>query len=386
MVKDKLETGQWPSGKALNPTLKPFKSVSAALTLKHGLLMFHERTYMPEGLRQKALQELHEGHPGIERLKRLLRQSYWWPGMSSDAETYVKSCTGCCFSEKSRSSKPIPVGSFPVPENPGELYNLDIAGPFHNGQYLVVLIDAMSNYPEILDTKDITSTKIIKWLKQCFNRYGLPAGLITDNGPQFISDDFKAFLKDLDIHHHLTPVYYPQENGRMEVFNRTLKYGVQAAFAERSSWEEGVEKTITSFRHTPAADGKTPAEKFLKRKVRRPGMINLRKPDRRVHSLKLERGYFHVGDQVLVRIPQVRKGLPPFSGPIDVTDVLSFYTFRLADGKVYNARRLKLFKRGKITYYESQEEEYPKNKNHPSPRRSSRSNKGVPPVRYGDWV
>ena len=401
-VKELLEKG-WPKGKKISPVLQPFKSVFADLKVTGGLLKLQKRIFLPERLRLQALQELHQGHPGIERLKRSLRKTYWWPGLSKDTETFVKNCTGCCYSDKSRPGKDIPVGTFPVPKAPGELYNLDITGPFYNGHYLVVLIDAMSNFPEILDTKDITSSKVIKWLKQVFSRTGLPVGIITDNGPQFISDEFKSYLASLDVHHYLTPVYYPQENGRVEVFNRTLKHGIQAATAEGISWEEGVERILMSYRHTPAEDNRTPAEKFLARPVRRPGMVNEKQPYRRIHRLGKVRGHFRVGDLVLVRQSHVPKGLSPYTGPPEeVKEVLSYFTVRLSNGKVYNARRLKLFKRKPIAYYPDLEPEVqqPQEQGKPSlppprgspreqapplpPRKSTRQNFGVPPQRYRD--
>ena len=312
--------------------------------------------------------------------------------MTRDVETFVQSCTGCQYSDKSKSTKPIPVGTFPAPEKPGELYNLDIAGPFHNGHYLVALVDAMSNFPEVLDTKDTTSSKIIKWLMQMWSRNGLPTGLITDNGPQFISDEFEKFLDSLDIHHHTTAVYNPMENGRVEVFNRTLKHGVQAISAEGTAWEEGVNQIITAFRHTPGPDVKTPAEKFFGRSIRRHGMINLEQPYRRINTVQREqkRGHFQVGDQVLIKLPQVHKGLPPFSGPLEVQEVLSFFTFRLNNGKVYNARRLKLYRKRNIEHNWIPEEEQPKPMEPeqqlapPEVRRSSRATRGVPPARYRD--
>ena len=335
--------------------------------------------------------------------------------MSVDAETFVKQCVGCLHSDKSRSTKQIPVGSFPVPDTPGQLYNLDIAGPFFNGHYLVVLIDATSNFPEVLDTKDITSSKIIKWLRTVWSRVGLPAGVITDNGPQFVSTEFEDFLKSLDIHHHCTPVYYPQENGRVEVFNRTIKHGIQAAVAGGTAWEEGVHRLIQSFRHTPGPDDKTPAEKFLGRATRRPGEVNLCAPQRLVLNRSddadpavhyagtdapLKKGLLRVGDQVLVRRPQVLKGQPPFMGPLEVKEVISYFKFLLSDGKVYNARRLKLFRRrtvqtqslDEVSLHGHNNQAEPANGNQeassdaetspPQPRRSERANKGVPPQRY----
>ena len=47
--------------------------------------------------------------------------------------------------------------------------------------------------------------------------------LISDNGGQFISKDFKELLVLLELKHTLTSPNHPQSNGKLERFNRTLK-------------------------------------------------------------------------------------------------------------------------------------------------------------------
>lgn len=44
------------------------------------------------------LEELHQSHPGMSRMKRLARGYIWWPHMDADIENKVKSCTkvGTC--------------------------------------------------------------------------------------------------------------------------------------------------------------------------------------------------------------------------------------------------------------------------------------------------
>ena len=49
------------------------------------------------------------------------------------------------------------------------------------------------------------------------------ANLITDNGSQYISKDFKGFIKDSGLKHIRTSVAYPQSNGKIERFHRTIK-------------------------------------------------------------------------------------------------------------------------------------------------------------------
>jgi putative transposase len=47
--------------------------------------------------------------------------------------------------------------------------------------------------------------------------------IITDNGPQFISRDFKEFIRIAGMTHVRTSPYYPQSNGKIERYHRTIK-------------------------------------------------------------------------------------------------------------------------------------------------------------------
>lgn len=47
--------------------------------------------------------------------------------------------------------------------------------------------------------------------------------IITDNGPQFIAKDFKQFIRISGMTHVRTSPYYPQSNGKMERYHRTIK-------------------------------------------------------------------------------------------------------------------------------------------------------------------
>lgn len=47
--------------------------------------------------------------------------------------------------------------------------------------------------------------------------------IITDNGPQFIAKDFKEFIRLAGMTHVRTSPYYPQSNGKIERWHKTLK-------------------------------------------------------------------------------------------------------------------------------------------------------------------
>ena len=98
-------------------------------------------------------------------------------------------------------------------------------------------VDYTMGWPEVLSRASFKARDIIDWLDaDVFSRYGLLRALVTDNGPQFISQEFWDYLQTNDIHHLRTAVYNPTENGLVERFNRTLKTMVQAGVVEGTWW------------------------------------------------------------------------------------------------------------------------------------------------------
>ncbi len=52
---------------------------------------------------------------------------------------------------------------------------------------------------------------------------GVQPRIITDNGPQFIAKDFREFIRITGMTHVRTSPYYPQSNGKIERYHRTIK-------------------------------------------------------------------------------------------------------------------------------------------------------------------
>ena len=335
-----------------------FNSVRRQLSVDDGILYQEKRLVVPVEARKEILKQAHVGHPGESRMKALLRQTYWWPKMGKAVEDYIRRCEGCQRSTKTKGAvRGREEMRIPFPKKPGEQYGLDIAGPYFNGQYLVALVDYYSNYPEVLSMKDITSRRIIRWLKEIFSKVGLSSAIVTDNGTQFMSREFTEYLKGEDIHHHTTSLYYPQENGCVEVFNKYLKYHIQAFDAEGQKWDQGIQEAVMAYRMNPRRDGRSPAEVYLGRKVRCGVQPNMTKPVRRLaekgtspqavggEEPPVFSGYsvFKVGDRVLTKKPWVPKGQSQWRGPRVVKRVKGTYTFLLDDGTVWNSQNLKRY-------------------------------------------
>ena len=71
---------------------------------------------------------------------------------------------------------------------------MDLQGPYPTGDYLLVLIDYFNRYPIVVQLKTITTETIKRSLDKAFSIFGYPTRITTDNGPQFISDEFKTYI------------------------------------------------------------------------------------------------------------------------------------------------------------------------------------------------
>ena len=80
----------WP-GKPEAMTSDYFR-VKDELSLQFGCLLRGSRVVVPNAGRQKLLQDIHAEHPGITRMKSLMRSYMWWPKMDCDIETWVQNC------------------------------------------------------------------------------------------------------------------------------------------------------------------------------------------------------------------------------------------------------------------------------------------------------
>jgi len=52
---------------------------------------------------------------------------------------------------------------------------------------------------------------------------GVKPRIISDNGPQFVAKEFKQYIRICGMTHVRTAPYYPQSNGKLERYHRTIK-------------------------------------------------------------------------------------------------------------------------------------------------------------------
>jgi putative transposase len=116
---------------------------------------------------------------------------------------------------------------FVQPLQPHEHWHVDvsylnIAGTFY---FLCSILDGCSRFIthwEIREKMEETDVQtIIQRAREAYP--GETPRIITDNGPQFIAKDFKEFIRIAGMTHVKTSPYYPQSNGKIERWHKTLK-------------------------------------------------------------------------------------------------------------------------------------------------------------------
>ncbi|XP_028413774.1 uncharacterized protein K02A2.6-like [Dendronephthya gigantea] len=257
-----IESGDWTKCK-----LSAYACVKNELCMIGRLVLRGNRIVIPQMLRRKVLEAAHEGHQGIVKTKSRLRTKVWWPKMDIDAERVCKSCHGCQV--VSQYNVPEPMKRTEMPTGPWQDVAVDLMGPMPTGEYLLVVVDYYSRYYEVSIMHSTTSEKIIKALNEIFARFGFPYSLKSDNGRQFVSEEFKRFLQQVNIEHRTSPPLWPQANGEVERQNRTLLKALKVAQVEGKDWRKELPQFLLAYRTTPqVTTGKTPAFLMFKRELR----------------------------------------------------------------------------------------------------------------------
>ncbi|XP_058451917.1 uncharacterized protein K02A2.6-like [Malaya genurostris] len=241
--------------------------ISSELCFVGDVLIRGDRIIVPEQLRQRVILLAHEGHAGIKMMKAHLRSNVWWPKMDQQIERFVETCRGCML--VSAPNPPEPMVRKEFPSRPWEQIAIDFLGPLPDGDYLLVCVDYYSRYLEVVEMRDITTSSTIDQLLIIFSRYGIPNYFQADNGPQFVSDEFRNFCEEQGIHLDSTIPYWPQMNGEVERQNRSILKRLWIAQELGHDWRKELWVYLLTY-HSAVhpTTGKAPAELMFGRRLR----------------------------------------------------------------------------------------------------------------------
>lgn len=157
-------------------------------------------------------------HFGIFKTHKRLALHYFWKNMYKDVENYVNNCQTCKEYKPVNSSRPGLMGNPKQVTKPFEAICCDLLGPFpvstKRNTNLLVCSDYFSKYVMLFPIRNATGNAIVKILEEkVFLVHGIPKFVYVDNGPQFISKQFRDLMCKYNVPNiYYNPRYHPQVN------------------------------------------------------------------------------------------------------------------------------------------------------------------------------
>ena len=125
-----------------------------------------------------------------------------------------------------------------------------------------VTVDYYSDNFELNLMQVATTESVIKATKSHFAGHGI-ADIITDNGPQYASDQFAAFTREWEFQHTTCSPLHSQSNGKAESAVKIAKNLVKKAKQENKH----LQMALLEWRNTPDIDNLNPTQKLISRRT-----------------------------------------------------------------------------------------------------------------------
>ena len=185
----------------------------------------------PADCRKSILTLAHEstlaGHFSHRKTELRIKERFFWPALGTDIRNFCRSCDRCQRVAPKRRTKRVPLCKVPVITEPFSRVAIDLVGPLsppseEGHQYILTLIDCATGFPEAVPLKCIDSIHVAEALLTIFSRVGIPREILSDRGPQFISQLLGEIHRLLGVKPLFSSPYHPLGNSRVERLHATL--------------------------------------------------------------------------------------------------------------------------------------------------------------------
>ena len=276
---------------------------------------------VPAGKWQAAIDGCHHsaGHQGRDRTLSLLKERFWWPGMSRALFRAVSTC-GRCKQYEAKGQLP-PMNPILCTE-PMELVHIDYVGmevtvaakekPVVKN--VLVVVDHFTRYVKAYVTKNHTARMTARVLyNNYFSVFGFPQRLMSDQGTEFCGKVISAMCSLFGIEKIRTTPYHPQTNGSAERVHQTLQRMIGKLDPEkRKKWPYHIGSILIAYNATRSmVTGFSPYFLMFGRRPRLP--IDLLFPTHRAQGLT--RTIDEYVANLIAGFPKNRTGLCRKRGP-----------------------------------------------------------------------
>ncbi|GFX79583.1 retrovirus-related Pol polyprotein from transposon 412 [Trichonephila clavipes] len=189
----------------------------------------------------------------IERIK----YSFFWEGLRADVKKFCESCKECQLTRSVRIKDRSPITPVARPELPFQVVNMDLIGPIDppsskGHKYILCLVDQHTRWGEAVPLTSLSAKVTCEALLSIFSRTGIPNVVTSDNGTNFAAELTKEFEKRIGSSPRFSTPGYPQSNGLVERFNRTLKNMLHNVVRDEGrGWHLQIPYVLWAYREIP---------------------------------------------------------------------------------------------------------------------------------------
>ncbi|RVX20800.1 Retrovirus-related Pol polyprotein from transposon 17.6 [Vitis vinifera] len=134
-----------------------------------------------------------------------------------------------------------------------DVWGIDFMGPFpmsFGNSYILVGVEYVSKWVEAIPCKHNDHRVVLKFLKEnIFSRFGVPKGIISDEGTHFCNRPFETLLAKYGVKHKVATPYHPQTFGQVELANRKIKnILMKVVIMSRRDWSIKLHDSLWAYR------------------------------------------------------------------------------------------------------------------------------------------
>ena len=203
-----------------------------------------QRLVVPQEIRQKIMRENHDvptiEHVGIQQTVDLVKRTYCWWGLWSDAAHYVQSCPVCQRLKSDNRKKVSAWQPIPLPERAWQQITTDLVTDLLESEGktgVAVFVNRLTKMAHFFPcTKEITAAKCAHlFVNQVFRLHGMPAVIISNYNPRFVSRFWEEMFSLLETDLWFSTASHPDTNGQSEVTIHVLENFLRPYIEHRPS-------------------------------------------------------------------------------------------------------------------------------------------------------
>lgn len=216
----------------------PFDGFSLLCDISTG----SNRPVIPREWTKRVFEAIHGlSHAGPRPTQRAVSSRFVWRRLKADVRRWCAECHACQSSKIQRHIR-APLKERPPPDHRFSSLHVDLVGPLPVSEgmtYLFTIVDRFTRWPEAIPIPDATAATCSRALiRHWITRFGVPADITSDRGPQFTSQLWTNLNKLLGISASTTTAYHPQANGLVERMHRQLKAALKARLTGHNWMDE----------------------------------------------------------------------------------------------------------------------------------------------------